>query len=37
MLLIAGNIEFYTGRSHQSRWIDDFQFVVGEVHYLLLP
>jgi hypothetical protein len=36
MLLMAETIEFHTGRCHQSRWIENFERVVGEAHYLLL-
>jgi len=35
MLLMAEDIRLYAGGSHQSPWIDDFERVVGEMHYLL--
>ena len=36
MPLMAENIGFHTGGRHESYWIDDFERVIGEVHYLLL-
>jgi len=34
---MAENIGFHTGGRHESYWIDDFERVIGEVHYFLLP